>query len=267
MYFDDLNLVQTGGAPYGNWNIVWSDEFNGTTINSKVWTYDIGNNGWGNNELEYYTSRTNNARVTGGMLHIDAQQESYGGANYTSARMKSQGLFSFQYGRLEWRAKLPIGTGTWPALWLLGNNINSIGWPNCGEIDVMENNGNNPGQEQGSLHWGGDSTAFYYFLNGDSVTNFHTYTLDWSPNAFLYYVDGHLYQTQTSWASSAGAYPFPFNQPFFIIMNLAIGGNYLNNPGTNMINSGTAFPAEMLVDYVRIYSQTNPLQISIAQTN
>ena len=267
MYFDDLNLVQIGGAPYGNWNIVWNDEFNGTTNNPNVWTYDLGNSGWGNNELEYYTSRTNNVRTAGGMLHIAAQRESYNGASYTSARMKSQGLFSFQYGRLEWRAKLPVGTGTWPALWLLGTNINTIGWPNCGEIDVVENNGNNPGQEQGSLHWGGDSTAFYNFLNGDSVTNFHTYTLDWSPTAFLFYVDGHLYQTQTSWTSPAGTYPFPFNQPFFLIMNLAIGGSYLGNPSQATINAGTVFPAEMLVDYVRIYSQTTPLQLSISPTN
>ena len=276
VYFDDLNLAPAGGAPYGNWNIVWSDEFNGTNINQNLWTYDLANGGsnpgWGNNEQEYYTGRTNNAYAADGTLHIVALQEttnsSAGTFYYTSARMKSQGLFSVKYGRLEWRAQLPAGTGTWPALWLLGTNITTVPWPGCGEIDVMENNGNNPGMVQGSLHSGSDETAIYNFLNGGSVTAFHTYTLDWSTNALLFYVDGHLYETQTSWGSStANAYPFPFNQPFFLIMNLAIGGNYVGNPSTGIINAGTSFPAQMQVDYVRLYRQTAPLQLAITRTN
>jgi beta-glucanase (GH16 family) len=269
MYFDDLDLAQTGGTAYGNWNIVWSDEFNGNSINPNTWNYDIGNGsgGWGNNELEYYTSGSANSYVTGGYLHIVALKQSDGGQNYTSARMKSEGLFSFKYGRIEWRAQLPNGAGFWPALWMLGTNITtSIGWPGCGEIDVMENNGGALGTVQGSLHSGSDETAVYNFLNGDSVTNFHTYTLDWATNAILFYVDGHLYESQTNWSSSVGAYPTPFNQPFFIIMNVAVGGNYLGNPSTNTINTGS-FPGEMLVDYVRIYNQTAPLQISISQTD
>ena len=263
---DDLNLTQVTGAPYGNMNIVWSDEFNASTINNSLWTYDIGNSGWGNSELEYYTSRTNNAYTSSGYLHIAAKRENYGGASYTSARMKSQGLFSFKYGRLEWRAQLPQGVGFWPALWLLGTNIATISWPGCGEIDVVENNGSNPFVEQGSLHSGSDETAYYNFIDGASVTNFHTYTLDWTTNAMLYYVDGHLYQTQTGWSSSAGSYPFPFNQPFFLIMNLAVGGSYLGNPSTTTINAGTAFPGEMLVDYVRLYVPTDPLQINLKKT-
>ena len=272
VYFDDLNLAPADGASYGSWNIVWSDEFNGTNLNPTVWTYDTGtgcpNCGWGNSELEYYTSRTNNAFVSGGLLHIVAQEESYGGQSYTSARMKSQGRFSCQYGRLEWRAKLPSGVGCWPALWLLGTNFTTIGWPGCGEIDVMENNGSTPGTVQSALHSGSDETGYYNFLNGDSVTNFHTYTLDWSPTAILYYVDGHLYQSQSNWDSSVGgAYPFPFNQPFFFIMNLAIGGDFLSNPSQSAINAGTAFPAEMQVDYVRIYNLTAPLMLSFTRTN
>jgi beta-glucanase (GH16 family) len=265
MYFDDNTLTQTSGAQQGNWNIVWSDEFNGTSIAATNWTFDIGNgsDGWGNNELEYYTSLPQNAYVSNGLLNIVALNQSYDGYNYTSARMLSEGLFSCQYGRLEWRAKLPAGTGTWPALWLLGNNINSIGWPDCGEIDVVENNGSNPATVQGSLHSGSDETGYYNFLNGDSVTNFHIYTLDWSTNAILYYVDGHLYETQTGWSDSYAAYPFPFNQPFFIIMNLAIGGNYLSNPSAATINAGTTFPAAMQVDYVRLYNMTAPLQITV----
>jgi len=267
VYFDDLNLVQTGGTPYGGYNIVWSDEFNGSNVNPKTWTYDTGNGGWGNSELEYYTSRTNNALEAGGYLHLIAQKESYGGANYTSARVKSEGLFSLLYGRLEWRAQLPAGTGFWPALWLLGTNISTIGWPNCGEIDVMENNGSQTGTVQGSLHSGSDETAIYNLLPGNSVTNFHTYTLDWTTNAILYYVDGHLYQTQTNWSSASGAYPFPFNQPFFIIMNVAVGGSYLGDPTTNAINAGSTFPSAMLVDYVRLYRPTSPLILSVTHTN
>ncbi|MGP8198202.1 MAG: family 16 glycosylhydrolase [Limisphaerales bacterium] len=267
MYFDDLNLTQAGGAPYGNWNIVWSDEFNSDSINTNIWTYDFGNggSGWGNNELEYYTSLTNNAYVANGCLHIVALKQSTNGFDYTSARLKSQGLFSCQYGRVEWRAQLPQGTGCWPALWMLGTNINSIGWPGCGEIDVMENNGSNSLTVQGSLHSGSDETGYYNFIGGDSATNFHTYTLDWTSNALIFYVDGHLYENQTDWFSSTtNLYPYPFNQPFFFLMNMAIGGSYLGSPDTNAINAGTPFPVEMLVDYIRLYNMTMPLQISIA---
>ncbi len=277
VYFDDLNLNLVSAAPYGNWNIVWSDEFNGTTIDANTWTFDTGNGGnnpgWGNNELEDYTSRTNNAFVAGGLLHIVARQESLGGQNYTSARMKTEGLVSWTYGRFEWRAKLPAGTGFWPAIWFLGTNITvtNVGWPGCGEIDVVENNGASPNFVQGSLHSGSDETGIDNFANGDSVTNFHTYVLDWSTNAFLWYVDGHLYEMQTGWSSSLGAaYPAPFNKPCFMLMNLAVGGNYLAtngvNPTTNDINTST-FPSELQVDYVRVYNQTPPLQISVTRTN
>ena len=255
-YFDDLDLSRTDGAPYGNWNLVWSDEFNGDTINQKTWTYDLGGHGWGNRELEYYTSNAANAYVAGGYLHIAALKNSTGQHHYTSARLKSQGLFSFQCGRIEWRAKLPQGQGFWPALWLLGTNISSVGWPDCGEIDVVENKGSDLGMVQGSLHSGSDETAIYHFLDSDYVTNFHTYTLDWTPRAILFYVDGHLYESQTKWSSSVGAYPTPFNQPFFIIMNIAVGGDYLGNPDTKTIDANSLFPGEMLVDYVRIYDQT-----------
>ena len=270
VYFDDLNLTQTGGSPYGNMNIVWSDEFNGTAINTNIWTYDLGSGGWGNNEKEYYTSRTNNAYVAGGLLHLVAQAETYGGSSYTSARMKSQGLFSWKYGRVEWRAQLPAGLGFWPALWMMGTNFPSIGWPECGEIDVVENQGSNPLMDQGSIHSGTNynttynATAIYNFTDGGATTNFHIYALDWTTNAILWYVDGHLYETQTYWWSSTGyAYPFPFNQPFFLLMNLAIGGDYLGDPSISAINAGTVFPGQVLVDYVRIYTVTSPLQLAV----
>jgi beta-glucanase (GH16 family) len=267
VYFDDVKLTRTCSAPYGNMNIVWSDEFDGSAINTNIWTYDTGGGGWGNNELENYTSRTNNAFVTNGLLHIVGRQETLDSSSYTSARMKSEGLFSFTYGRLEWRAQLPYGVGLWPALWMLGTNINSIKWPSCGEIDVMENTGTNSFMAQSSIHYGGDGTAVYKFFDGGAVTNFHTYTLDWTTNALLFYVDGHLFETQSgAWGNGDGASPFPFNQPFFLVMNMAIGGNYVGNPPETNINAGTIFPAEVLVDYVRIYNTTEPFRIAVKQT-
>lgn len=266
MYFDDCSLNWIGGTPVPPtaWNIVWSDEFNGANINPQVWTYDTGGGGWGNNELEYYTSNSQNSYVSNGLLHIVARQQSTNGLNYTSARMKTQGLYTRTYGRFEFRAKLPAGVGFWPALWMLGEDINSIGWPGCGEIDVMENNGNMLGNVQGSLHSGSDETAVYTLPNGGSVTNFHTYILEWTPDAVKWYVDSdtYYYETQTSWYSSVGSYPTPFNQPFFIIMNVAVGGNYLGNPSTSNINANSTFPGDMQVDYVRIYDQTPLMQIT-----
>jgi beta-glucanase (GH16 family) len=260
VYFDDLNLTQTAGGLQGNWNIVWSDEFNGTSIDSNIWTFDLGNNnGWGNGEMEYYTSSDQNAYVTNGFLHIVALQQSMGGYNYTSARMKTEGLYSAVYGRFEWRASLPAGAGFWPALWMLGTNITSVGWPVCGEIDVMENKGSNLTQVQGSLHPG---TNRVYTLPGGSVTNFHNYLLEWTTDAISWYVDGVPYETQTNWTDGANRYPFPYNQPFFILMNIAVGGNYLGNPSTNAIDAGSTFPGQMLVDYVRLYNLTAPLQLS-----
>jgi beta-glucanase (GH16 family) len=240
---------------------VWSDEFNGTNLDLTKWTFDIGNGaivgnpGWGNGELEYYTSNNANIYLTNGFLHIRAQSQmtnsSEGTFNYTSGRIKTQGLFSKKYGRIEWRASLPSGTGFWPALWTLGTNIANTPWPGCGEIDVVENNGT-PNFEQGSIHSGSDATKVFNFNGGDSVTNLHVYDLDWTNNAIVWSVDGVGYETQTVWSSStSNPYPFPFNQPFFFLMNLAVGGQYLNFPTTNSINPN--MPGEVVLDYMRVY--------------
>jgi beta-glucanase (GH16 family) len=256
-----------------SWNIVWSDEFNGTAINPNIWSFETGNNnGWGNNELEYYTGRTQNAYVTNGLLHIVARRESLAGSSYTSARMKSQGHFAKAYGRFEFRAKLPPGLGYWPALWLLGSNIGTVGWPACGEVDVMENKGSVLEKVQGTIHYSNSSnqhlqaTGYYNLASSDSVTNFHSYMLEWTTNAIRWYVDNQLYETQTNWSSSTGPYPAPFNQPFFIVMNLAIGGGYLGDPSTNTINANTVFPGEMQVDYVRVWDLTDPMQITTTRS-
>ncbi len=258
-YFDDLNIIETSGALYGNMNIVWDDEFSGSNIDTTIWTNDLGGGGWGNNELETYT--TTNAFVTNGILHIAARRIG-GTTTLTSARMKTQGLFSFTYGRLEWRAQMPNGVGFWPALWLMGTNIASVNWPTCGEIDVLENPGTNVFMNQSSIHYGGDATAVYNFTDGQTTTNFHTYTLDWTTNALLFYVDGHLFETQTGWGNGGGPYPFPFNQPFFLLMNFALGGNYVNNPP----NASIGVPGDFQVDYVRIYRATDPLLINITKS-
>jgi beta-glucanase (GH16 family) len=269
MYFDDLTLTQATGTvvapPVVQWNIVWSDEFNSNSINTNNWMFETGNNnGWGNDELEYYTGRTNNACVNNGILHIVARQESTNTYSYTSARMKTQNLYSKTYGRFEFRARLPHGQGYWPALWMMPRDSVYGGWAASGEIDVMENRGSTPTTTGGTIHYGGSwpdnvySGASYVFPGGGVATNFHNYMLEWSANSIKWYVDGVLYQTQTSWWSSGGPYPAPFDQPFYLIMNLAVGGNYGGDP-----DGTTVFPGEMQVDYVRVYEQTAPLAFSL----
>ncbi len=213
------------GAP-ADWQLVWNDEFNGTAVDTNKWTYDIGTGppypGWGNQELQYYTSRPQNVYVGGGTLHIIARKESYAGSAYTSARLKTLGRFSKLYGRFEFRARFPQGQGYWPALWMMPRDSVYGGWAASGEIDIFENRGSDPRTVIGTLHFGGEwpantssSGPSYQFPANDSVTNFHHYALEWNVNSFRWYVDGKLYQTQSSWWSSGGPYPAPFNQPFF----------------------------------------------------
>ncbi len=275
--FELLSTRENPAMAATAWNIVWSDEFNGTSINTNNWTFDIGNGfyfdnqyiyGWGNNELEYYTDSTNNAYVSDGLLHIVQLQQSTNGFSFTSARLKTEGLYTTTYGRIQWRAALPSGTGIWPGLWLLGADFDSVGWPACGEIDVVENNGATPIWAQGSIHSGtnGDvpKTTIYNLPSGEVTTNFHIYELDWSATSISWLVDGVTYETR-----KVGA---PFNAPFYILMNVAVGGNYVGQPSTSStsisnIEAGTVFPQAMLVDYVRVYEQTDPLQISTTQSN
>ncbi len=207
---------------HGDWQLVWSDEFSGNTVNTTNWTFDIGNGsgGWGNNELEYYTSRTQNVYVANGLLHIVAQKESYLGYNYTSAKLKTIGLFSQKYGLFEFYAKLPQGQGYWPALWMMPEDSVYGGWAASGEIDVTENKGSNPTNVLGTIHFGGTypNQAQSYgpsfnFPTGDSVTNFHLYALEWTTNAISWYVDNQLYETQTNWWSSGNRSAFATRIP------------------------------------------------------
>lgn len=227
--------------------LIWSDEFNtdGAPDPSK-WGYDIGtgDNGWGNAEAEYYTDRPVNASVSNGVLKITAIKENYSGSAYTSARLLTRGKFSFTYGRVEISAKLPAGGGTWPALWMLGANVATAGWPVCGEIDIMEHKGNEPNKIYGTVHHPNHAGAN---ADGGTVnvlnetTTFHKYAVDWSPTQLRFYVDDQLYYTFNSAGNAA------FDHDFFIILNMAMGGHFGGaiDPAFNS--------ASMEVDYVRVY--------------
>lgn len=223
------------------------DEFNTDGApNPAVWGYDLGsgNNGWGNNELQSYTSDAKNVRVEGGNLIITAIKESSGGKSYSSARIKTQGKYSFKYGKIEFRAKLPTGVGTWPAIWSLGDNITSVSWPACGEIDFMEHVGKEQNKIFGSLHYPGNSGGNAVTgtkLISNASTEFHIYKVIWNSNTIRFFVDDVLYK------SAPNASTLPFNQNFFIIMNIAMGGNF----GGPVVSTFTQ--SSMEVDYIRIY--------------
>ncbi|MGC9468293.1 MAG: glycoside hydrolase family 16 protein [Anaerolineae bacterium] len=232
------------------WDLVWHDEFDDTEINDANWTYDIGAGGWGNGEAQYYTSRPENAHVEDGMLVIEARQEKYEDSYYTSARLKTQGLQSFQYGRIEARLKVPSGAGTWPAFWMLGDNFEEIGWPDCGEIDIMEYIGREPDLVMGTMHGPGYSGALglsqWNRQDYNIADDFHTYAIEWKPGQIDWFYDGDHYFTVTS--ADVGDREWVFEHPFFIILNLALGGQL---PGP--IGLDTVFPTQFLVDYVRVY--------------
>ncbi len=279
--------AEPGPAPDG-WKLVWSDEFDGKEIDRSKWDFELGNgfynydanmwiSEWGNNELQYYTREPENAFVKDGTLHIRAIKESYNGCGYTSARMKSRKrdgseLFSKKYGRFEFRAKLPTGQGVWPALWMLPQSDKYGTWASSGEIDVMEARGQEPTKVLGTLHYGSrwpnnaHSSKTYELPNKGTIADFHEYALEWEPGQISWSVDGKVYATQTSWWSSSkldgdkgvkprqesdlNAWPAPFDQPFYLVMNVAVGGKFLGNPDKN-----TKFPVEMVVDYVRVYDK------------
>ena len=233
--------------------LVMQDEFdvNGAP-SSATWGYDIGTgiNGWGNNELEYYTSRPENVKVENGMLKITAIKESYLGSSYTSARILTKGKFTQKYGRFEARIKMPYGQGIWPAFWLLGDNSDVVTWPQCGEIDIMEFRGQAPTVTNGSLHGPGYSGAFaitksYTLQNDRFDTDFHIFGIEWGPDYINYYVDDVLYNQITPNDANG---EWVFDHPFYIIINLAVGGSFVGSP-----NNQTSFPQTMLVDYVRVY--------------
>ena len=246
------------------WALTWSDEFNapdGTPVDSSKWVSETGGNGWGNQELEYYTTRPDNAFQQGGNLVIKVLEENYTGADrvtrdYTSARLKTASKFSQKYGRFEARLKIPHGQGIWPAFWMLGDDISKIGWPRCGEIDIMENIGKEPSLVHGTIHgpgYSGDQgigSPFALPDNSRFADDFHVYAVEWEPKAIRFYVDDHLYATRTPAELPKGT-KWVYAHPFFLLLNVAVGGSWPGNP-----DATTQFPQTMLVDYVRAYKRS-----------
>ena len=258
-----LFSVHTGYAKQhkAKWVLTWSDEFNaadGTPVDSQKWTQQTGGNGWGNNELEYYTTSSRNAHHEHGALVIEAIQEPVTQAdgvtrNYTSARLKTQGKFSQTYGRFEARIKMPQGKGIWPAFWMLGDDIAIVGWPKCGEIDIVENIGIEPAIAHGTIHGPGYSgdhgigSPFTLPKNRRFADAFHVFAVEWEPQEIRFYVDKHLYAIRRPSDLPQGA-NWVYDHPFFLLLNLAVGGYWPGNP-----DATTQFPQNMLIDYVRVY--------------
>jgi beta-glucanase (GH16 family) len=239
------------------WDLVWADEFSqadGSSPNPANWGYDLGGGGWGNGEWQYYTSRTNNARIQGGQLVIEARQESYAGSNYTSARLLTRDKWDWTYGRMEARIKVPRGQGIWPAFWMLGDNIGSVGWPTCDEIDIMEHIGREPKKVYGTIHGpgysGGEGIGGSYTFVPDVADDFRVFAIEWQTNLIRWYVDGIQYFAASP--ASLGGDTWVFDHPHFIILNVAVGGYWPGYP-----DGTTVFPQQMLVDYVRVYTATN----------
>jgi beta-glucanase (GH16 family) len=244
-----------------SWNLIWSDEFDdeaGTAINDQYWTHELGGSGWGNNELQFYTNLPENVSLDGnGNLAIVAREDHtrgyachYGLCRYTSARIVTRDKVEFTYGRVEGRIRIPRGQGIWPAFWMLGANFQQVLWPASGEIDIMENIGSEPRTVHGTIHGPGYSGSAGigspYHIDRSFADDFHIYAIDWDPNAIRWYVDGELYNTLTP--DDLRGQEWVYDHEFFIILNVAVGGNWPGNP-----DDTTEFPQTMLVDYIRVY--------------
>ena len=234
------------------WRLVWHDEFDGAVLDTTKWVRETRGNGWGNAELEFYTDRVENARLENGYLVIEARHELFGNQAYTSARLKTQGLGAWTYGRIEARIQIPRGQGLWPAFWMLGDDIAQVGWPTCGEMDIMENIGKEPGTVHGTVHGPGYSGAngisnAYALTSGAFADSFHVFAIEWQPSVIQWFVDGTLYKTVLP-ANLPGRWVY--DHPFFILLNVAVGGYWPGNP-----DSTTVFPQTMRVDYVRVYQR------------
>ncbi|MDX1640148.1 MAG: family 16 glycosylhydrolase [Balneolaceae bacterium] len=238
-------------AEYPSMTLKWSDEFDAEELNTAYWTYEIGDGcdqgicGWGNEELETYTNDEANSRLEDGNLIITARKEN---GEYTSARIKTEDKVEMQFGRIDVRAKLPKGQGIWPAIWMLGANISQVGWPACGEIDIMELVGHQPEAVHGTVHFDNNgyqsSTGSHVLTNGDFSDQFHVFTIIWERDRISWYVDNEKFKTFTK----SGIDFYPFNAPFYFIMNVAVGGRWPGNP-----DQTTVFPQEMVVDYIRVF--------------
>lgn len=245
------------------WALVWSDEFDGpagTRVDSTKWVTEIGGQGWGNQERQYYTTSAENAALDGqGHLVLTARAEPagtalqcwYGACRYTSARLKTMGKFEQTYGRFEARLRVPRGQGIWPAFWMLGNDIDRVGWPRSGEIDIMEHIGREPNFVYGTVHGpgysGGSGISGRYSFASDVAEEFHVFAVEWVPGEINWFVDGRQYHRVTPQSLPAGG-TWVFDHPFFLLLNLAVGGAWPGDP-----DASTAMPQRLTVDYVRVY--------------
>lgn len=249
------NTETTPSETPKEWELIWSDEFDGETgssVDSEKWTIEVGNNnGWGNSELQYYTGRPENLSIQDGSLVIKALKEEMEGFQCTSARIKTRGKFKFTYGKVEMSAKLPYGHGIWPAFWMLGADFGSNPWPDCGEIDIMEFIGRQPDTIYGTLHgpeyYGSMGLQNQIKHKTDIHNEFHTYGIEWEENNIKWYFDGQLFHT-VSKDKMLSSYTWVFDHDFFMLLNLAVGGNWPQRP-----NDKTEFPQSYVIDYVRVY--------------
>lgn len=254
-YLPTDNIGYTTPLAYPGYVLEWNDEFSDTSLDLNFWNQETGNgtSGWGNNELEYYTNNLKNTLVSNGNLIIEARKESINGFNYSSGRMTTKDKKQFRYGRIDIRAKLPVGKGIWPALWMLGANISSVGWPACGEIDIMELIGTYPNRVSGTIHWKPDTGTWshkgetYYLNSGDFSQKFHVFSIVWQQDNIKWYVDDVLFSTKTS--DDLDTIYNPFNADQFFIFNVAVGGNWPGSP-----DDTTIFPQRMFVDYIRVFN-------------
>jgi beta-glucanase (GH16 family) len=249
------------GAPVDTLTLVWSDEFEGSQLNGRIWFFETGDGteygipGWGNNELQYYLP--DNAQLEDGVLKITAREETVGPFDYTSARINTRDRFAFQYGRIEARMRLPGGQGIWPAFWMLAQDSPYGGWAASGEIDIMEATNLGVGGKNtvlGTIHYGGEFpenvfSGESYIVPTDAQTDFHVYAVEWDATEIRWYVDDVMYAMRNNWFSTGGPFPAPFDHPFYIIFNVAVGGNLPGAP-----NASTVFPVTMEVDWVRVYT-------------
>ncbi len=240
-------------STHAQWDLIWQDEFDGSSLDTTKWKVDVGGNGWGNNESQYYTAQ-GNLNIQNSLLTITAKAEQFGNNQYTSAKIKTEGKFNVRFGKIETRMKCPMGQGLWPAFWMLGSNHSTIGWPKCGEIDVIEHI-NSETKVHGTAHWDNVGHIYWGGIINNDPTQFHNYSIIWDSTKIQWFMDDQIYYQLNTLNGVNGTEEF--QNSFYLILNLAVGGNWPGYP-----NANTIFPAEMLVDYIKVYQPSNANSIA-----
>jgi beta-glucanase (GH16 family) len=240
-----LGLLSISYHSSAQWEMIWNDEFNNSILDNSKWINDVGGNGWGNNEAQFYTAGSANLTMNNGFATITAKAQQLGSNQYTSAKIISKNFFDVKYGKIEGRMKCPMGKGLWPAFWMLGSNIDTVSWPQCGEIDIMEHINNEP-KIHGTAHWNNVGHQYLGGIINTDPTLFHTYSIVWDANSIKWYMDDQLYYILNISNNTNGTEEF--HKKFYLILNLAVGGNWPGYP-----DASTVFPAEFVIDYIRVY--------------